>query len=83
MAPYDQHHQRDPAEWCAAVVIIKDDADSTVNKGDVEPSATADLSNPGGPLGWARYHGELPKIDATLNAIEKAVLENGDVSHYR
>ena len=64
----------------AKVVIIKDDADSTVNKGDVESSAIkgVDLSNPAAVK--VRYYGELPKIDATLNAIEKAILENGDVT---
>ena len=64
----------------AKVVIIKDDADSTVNKGDVESSAIkgVDLSNSAAVK--VRYYGELPKIDATLNAIEKAILENGDVT---
>ena len=64
----------------AKVVIIKDDADSTVNKGDVESSAIkgVDLRTPAAVK--VRYYGELPKIDATLNAIEKAILENGDVT---
>ena len=64
----------------AKVVIIKDDADSTVNNGDVESSAIkgVDLRTPAAVK--VRYYGELPKIDATLNAIEKAILENGDVT---
>ena len=64
----------------AKVVIIKDDADSTVNKGDVESSAikSVDLRTPATVK--VRYYGELPKIEATLNAIEKAILENDDVT---